>query len=153
MDRLTTLHQMPTVVSQPPPTLLQGMLRNRPHIPLAPATGAMSPATARGFLPLYRGSAAASLAPSINTITAPSMGLEKSSQCYGDDMPSHPDSGDSTLAENRPLSCLTAASKDSLGSPHKLWRTKRSAKDHKDNINSRLDQHTAGTGPVGGSEW
>jgi hypothetical protein len=44
------------------------MLKNSPHITMAAATGALSSATARGFLPQYGGAATASLAPSMGNL-------------------------------------------------------------------------------------
>lgn len=43
------------------------MLKNSPHTTMAAATGALSSATARGFLPQY-GGATASLAPSVGKL-------------------------------------------------------------------------------------
>jgi hypothetical protein len=129
------------------------MLRNIPQTAMASATGAMSSATARGYLPPYRGSAAASLAPSISNIIAPTLGLERAASCCDGDIPSHPDSSDSILTENWPFPHSVAPIGNSMSAVRQLRRTGRLVKDHKDSSDSGLDQYTAGTGPVDSSEW
>jgi hypothetical protein len=65
---------------------------------MAAPTGALSSATAHGYLPQYGGSAAASLAPSIGNITVPSPACNNLGPT-GRSGPPLP-----TLVENQPLS-------------------------------------------------
>jgi hypothetical protein len=127
---------------------------------VAPAlSGAVSSATAQGYLPLYRGAAAASLAPAALGGTA---GIErdrerltmKVDQANG----TVPLVVSSFLAENRPLNGdrsprLTRPSPDTMGAEGYMRYLSQKADEDQKIIEQGWNSNTTATGPVMGSDW
>jgi hypothetical protein len=115
---MLTSRNRPSSIKRSQPTLLRGMLSNNPHTSMAAATGALSSATARGYLPQYGGSAAASLGPSMTNTAVSSPSYKQVGKVYATD------SVASALNENRPPTSSStfkdgARAKDLLQSLHR----------------------------------
>jgi hypothetical protein len=120
------------------------MLRKSPRITMAAPTGALSPATAHGYLPQYGGSAAASLAPSLSytAATSPAYNSPGPTSRSGPPLP--------TLVENRPLSHLPNF--QNVSSAHTLL--KKGKGKEKETFDPSSSPDTEGIGPVyDGSDW
>jgi hypothetical protein len=137
---------------------LHNMLRNTAQIAMAaPALGTVSSATAQGYLPQYRGSAAASLAPAMFH----SPGRDGEHQTSKVEQP--PSSIDSIapliasnfLPENRPLNRDRSPVRpsDTLGTEAYKRYLSRKADGDKKVIEQGWNANTTATGPVMGSDW
>lgn len=132
--------------------LLQNMLRNT-HLAVmsapAPAlSGMVSSTTAQGYLPIYRGSAAASLSPT--------MGDHKANGTMG--VPHHVAA--SFLPENRPLNpddrpglLHKRTSSENMGAEAYMRYLTNKADNDQRIIDSGWNTNTSATGPVMGSDW
>ncbi len=106
---------------------------------MAAPTGALSSATAHGYLPQYSGSAAASLAPSIGNTACNNPAPTGRS---GSRLP--------TLVENRPLSFQSTVQEFSAAT--RLLKKVKGKE--KETLESSFSPDTEGIGPVyDGSEW
>jgi hypothetical protein len=139
------------------------MLKNTTQTQMtSPAlSGAISSATAQGYLPQYRGSAAASLAPAIvNFLTsdrdgAHSMAMAETTNTAVGATLGHEAS---SLPENRPLSGTrlqrpTPPPAETMGAEEYMRCLTQ-----KDNIDKKLlekqwNTEESGTGPISGSDW
>ena len=152
---------------------LQNMLRNTAAATMAaPAlSGAVSSATAHGYLPQYRGSAAASLAPAmLNTMTT----VEREDEAGGTKIDhikisANGDFKVSTegvaqliaanfLPENRPVNRdrprrPIRASVETMGAEGYMRYLAQKAEDDKKILEQGWNSNTTGTGPVMGSDW
>lgn len=136
------------------------MLRNSvPGTMAAPAlSGTVSSATAQGYLPQYRGAAAASLAPSAFNITAFDRDSEsltmKQDQSHGN----VPLVAANFLPENRPLNRDRSPqpirpSPDTMGAEGYMRYLSQKAEEDKKIIEQGWNSNTTATGPVMGSDW
>ncbi len=109
---------------------------------MATATGALSSATAHGYLPLYTGFAAASLAPSITNVAA-------SPQTYDRVVKAYRSGSTASRAENRPpifaTSRLNAISTGDL--------IKKSNMTDRNSPIPDWNPEASGYGPIHGSDW
>ena len=141
----------------------------------APAlSGAISSATAQGYLPQYRGSAAASLAPAMLSPMATMATIEREddfgvSRVDQIRMSANGDFSVSTegvapliaanfLPENRPINRdrprrPVRASVETLGAEGYMRYLTQKAEDNKKIIDDSWNPNTTGTGPVMGSDW
>jgi hypothetical protein len=142
---------------------LQNMLRNTPRSAMAaPALRTVSSATAQGYLPQYRGSAAASLVPAMLSNYSPGRDGEYASLKL--EQPGH--SGDGTvtvpgsdfLTENRPLHwdpsphAIRPASDTPRAEQYMRYLAQKADQD-KRAIEHGWNAATTATGPVMGSNW
>lgn len=128
----------------------------------APALRTVSSATAQGYLPQYRGSAAASLAPAMLSIPG--------SELYGEhadlkfDPPNQSTSGGvpatppSLLSENRPLKHVRSSraarpTGDALDAEGYMRYLSQKADEDKRSLESGWNANTTGTSPAMGSNW
>lgn len=137
------------------------MLRNTAQVTMAaPAlSGAVSSATAQGYLPQYRGAAAASLAPTaLNMTTTDREGYRVNAKTS---QPSSPSFATLTsanfLSENRPLNrnrspLLARPSPKNLGAEEHVRYVIEKDEDQKI-IEAGWNAKTTATGPVMGSDW
>jgi len=143
---------------------LQNMLRSTAQATMAaPAlSGAISPATAQGYLPQYRGSAAASLAPTVLNIPF----LEREGEHF---ITKNDQTGSSTsgiapliaanfLPENRPLNRDRGPrpirpSPETMGAEGYMRYVSQKATEDKKIIEQGWNAGTTATGPVMGSDW
>ena len=111
-------------------------------------SGKVSSATATGYLPHYRSSAAASLAPTIsNAPTGRNADSTTKSQLWKESTFSSSDEG-----ENRPLSGFTSL--ESLGAEGYMRYLTQKADDDKKIIEQGWNAGTTSTGPViPGTDW
>jgi hypothetical protein len=139
------------------------MLKNTTQTQMtSPAlSGAVSSATAQGYLPQYRGSAAASLAPAIVNFSTGERDGERSmgkAEATQDPVVGAPSHANNFLAENRPLS------RNRLPRPTPLPAENIGAEEYirhltqKDELDKKLlEKHwnpdESGTGPISGSDW
>ena len=141
------------------------MLRKTTQSPMIGTTlsGTVSSATAQGYLPQYRGSAAASLAPTVLNIPSAERDSERSTTKV--------DTAKDTLfgltsftaanflPENRPLSRdrtqrPIAASADALDAEGYLRTVGRMGDDNNiEDVEQGWSGKTSGSGPVMSSEW
>jgi hypothetical protein len=123
-------------------------------------SGAVSSATATGYLPQYRGSAAASLAPTIVNVSGAERELERPASKFGlskefTDNPAQLNPVN-FLPENRPLSRderSTRPSPEHLGAEGYMRYISQKAADDKKAIERGWNSNTTGTGPIMGSDW
>jgi hypothetical protein len=143
---------------------LQNMLRNTTQTQMVgPAlSGTVSSATAQGYLPQYRGSAAASLVPAMVSVPAGERDIERS---MAKPEPTHdsavgaaPLKAATFLPENRPLirnrlQRYTPPPRESMCA--KGYMRYLSQKNEIDNNGPEEKWNTdeSGTGPVSGSDW
>ena len=138
---------------------LQNMLRNTTQTTMAaPAlSGAVSSATARGYLPQYRGSAAASLAPAM--LTNPASGRDTEPPSAKPDGPKEyngsiaPLVAANFLPENRPLNRDQISRPETMGADAYMRYITRKADDDPKVVDQGWNSNTTGTGPVMGSNW
>lgn len=131
------------------------MLRNSAQTTMvAPAlSGTISATTAQGYLPQYRGAAAASLAPSALSVTADDRTGERSS------MKPEPLNGfgpllaANLLPENRPLNRAVRPSPDFVGAEGYMRYLSQKANEDKKIVEQGWNAKTTATGPVMGSDW
>lgn len=138
----------------------------------APAlSGAISSATAQGYLPQYRGSAAASLAPAMLNPMASAeredeFGITKIDQIKISASGEFSVSTDGVapliaanfLPENRPINRdrprrPIRASVETLGAEGYMRYLTQKAEDNKKILGEGWNPNTTGTGPVMGSDW
>lgn len=124
----------------------------------APAlSGRVSSATAQGYLPNYRGAAAASLAPAAFNVTA----TERNSERQG--MKMNLPNGDSPLVvapliaanflpENRPIN-RDRRSPDTMDAEGYTRYISQKADEDRKIIEQGWNANTTATGPVMGSDW
>ena len=147
------------------------MLRNAAATMAAPAlSGAVSSATAQGYLPQYRGSAAASLAPTMITMNALEREDENSAM-KADQVKASVDNSIKVsmegavpliaanfLPENRPINRdrphrPILASVESMGAEGYMRYLAQKAENDKKVVGQGWNPNTTGTGPVMGSDW
>jgi hypothetical protein len=126
-------------------------------------SGTVSSATAQGYLPQYRGSAAASLAPTVLNIPSAERDSERSTAKVDTAKDSlfglTPFTAANFLLENRPLSRdrtqrPIAASVDALDAEGYLRTVGRMGDDNnKDDVEQGWSGKASGSGPVMSSEW
>jgi hypothetical protein len=141
------------------------MLRKTTQSPMIGTTlsGTVSSATAQGYLPQYRGSAAASLAPTVLNIPSAERESERSTTKVDTVKDSLFGLTSFTTAnflpENRPLSRdrthrPITASADALDAEGYLRTVGRMDDDnHKEDVEQGWSSKTSGSGPVMSSEW
>jgi hypothetical protein len=149
------------------------MLRNTAAATMAaPAvSGAISSATAKGYLPQYRGSAIASLAPAMLTIMTTLERTDENGVAKVDHIKISADgnfevSTDGVvplvaanfLPENRPLDRdrphrPIRASIETLGAEGYMHYLTQKAEDDKKILEEGWNSNTIGTGPIMGSDW
>jgi len=123
-------------------------------------SGEISSATATGYLPHYRGSAAASLGPTIGNVSGAEREPERpvSKSGLSRDFMNSPGQFNPVnfLSENRPLNGIGHSSRSSpehLGAADYMrYLSQRTAEDQK-GIARGLNSNTSGTGPIAGSDW
>lgn len=129
----------------------------------APVSGTISSATAQGYLPPYRGSAAASLAPTMaNVPTFARDGsdryMSKGEMSYGS-VGVSPLNAASFLPENLPLignrlRRPTPPPADSMGAERYMrYLTQKDVAEQRGAAEKNLNSNTSGTGPASGSGW
>ena len=125
-------------------SFLQGLLKSSPHTAMAAATGALSSATATGYLPQYGDTAVASLTPSMGSFTAPAQ-IANDAKGVG-----RSNSASSTQNENRPLSGRSPPG-DAMTAVDSLRKMNRQ---HKTVADPGFNPKTTGVGPVYGRyDW
>lgn len=143
---------------------LQNMLKNTAQMGMAaPALRTVSSATAQGYLPQYRGSAAASLAPAMFRIPTPERDHEHLSSKTELPNPSAdiiiPASASRVLPENWPLHRsqsprLIRPATNTLGAEEYMrCIISQKADEDKRIIERGWNARTTATGPVMGSDW
>ena len=150
---------------------LQNMLRNAAAAMVAPAlSGAVSSATAQGYLPQYRGSAAASLAPAMITMNTLERENENTGMKAGQLKISADNSSKISMEgvapliaanfspENRPINRdrphrPILASVESMGAEGYMRYLTQKAENDKKILEQGWNPNTTGTGPVMGSDW
>jgi hypothetical protein len=139
---------------------LHSMLRNPAQSTMAaPAlSGTVSSATAQGYLPQYRGAAAASLAPTVFNISIAESEGER--PAIKTDQPSGvaPLVAANFLPENRPLNRDRSPrpirpSPDTMGAEGYMRYLSHKADEDKKIIEQGWNANTTATGPVMGSDW
>lgn len=133
------------------PNLLKSMLKNKQGGVLSPPlSGEMSSATAQGYLPQYRGAAAASLAPSIIGANTPSRKFEKNFISGNNGRSNRTNSRASNRTENRAPSRMTTADDDDMRAADLLRRIREQDTAI---LNQSWNSKTKGIGPIHGSDW
>ncbi|PMD35247.1 hypothetical protein L207DRAFT_109635 [Hyaloscypha variabilis F] len=146
---------------------LQNMLKNstQTHMASPALSGAVSSATAQGYLPQYRGSAAASLAPAmVNYSTSErdsERSMAKSELTYDNAIGGASILAANFLPENRPLNVNrlqrpTPPPVETMGAEEYMrYLTERDEADKKlfEKHYKNTDGSQSGTGPVPGSDW
>ena len=140
---------------------LQNMLRNTAMVTMAaPAlSGTVSSATAHGYLPQYRGSAAASLAPAmlLNPASASASDSEHliakrdGRKEYNDSVA--PFVAARFLPENYALNRDEITRSETMGAEAYMRYITRKADDDPKIVNQGWNSNTTGTGPIMGSNW
>ena len=112
-------------------------------------SGMVSATNATGYLPHYRGSAVASLAPAFSNVSAERdiQGTHAKHQHLRDNFPTA-----AALGENRPLRQSTRLEDSAEGYTRHLARKTQAEEDQKI-IEAGWNANTTGLGPVMGSEW
>jgi hypothetical protein len=143
---------------------LQNMLKNTDQTQMtSPAlSGAISSATAQGYLPQYRGSAAASLAPAIVNFTTGERDGErtmaKADVTHDSATGVAPGHAANFLPENRPLSGNrlqrpTPSPTENMGAEEYMrYLTQKDELDKK-LLEKQWNADESGTGPISGSDW
>jgi len=120
-----------------------------------PLLGSITSATAQGYLPQYRGSAAASLSPTILNVAGFDRGLGHSSSKI--ESPRVVDgSGVRVLSENRPLSRaipIVRPPPESMDAEAYMRYLTQKAADDQQIKEHGWNTNTTGTGPVIGPDW
>ena len=139
------------------------MLKNTAQAAMcAPASGMLSSATAQGYLPQYRGSATASLAPAMPTPPTTKCDSERSTLKVENLRLSMEDVAPlvaaNFLPENRPLtrdrsSRPMRASAESMDAEGYMRYLSQKADEDKRIIEQGWNSNTTGTSPVMGSDW
>ena len=125
-------------------SVLQGMLRNSPRTTMAAATGALSSATANGFLQRYSGAAAASLAPSMASLVLSSASNSTVGNKGGQDL-------DASLRNENLAPSNLSSPRSALSTINFLQMVRRQ---NKPAVEHGFNPNTTGIGPVyGGADW
>jgi hypothetical protein len=143
---------------------LQNMLRNTTQTQMVgPAlSGTISSATAQGYLPQYRGSAAASLAPAMANLPAGERDTERSMAkpelTYDSAVGAAPLNAAKFLPENHPLTINrlqwpTPPPTDSMGAEEYMRYLSQKDEMDKKGPAKKWNAEESGTGPISGSEW
>ena len=142
---------------------LQNMLKNTTQTQMtSPAlSGAVSSATAQGYLPQYRGSAAASLAPAIVNFSTGERDVERSmgkAEATQDPVVGAPSHANNFLAENRPLSRNrlprpTPPPAENMGAEEYIRCLTQKDELDKKLLEKHWNPDESGTGPISGSDW
>lgn len=125
----------------------------------APAlSGAVSSATAQGYLPQYHGFAAASLAPAILTNPASERGIAPPTTKPDAPKEYHggvaPIVAANFLPENRPLNRDQIPRPERMGAEaYMRYLTRKADDDDQKIVEQGWNSSTTGTGPVMGSNW
>jgi hypothetical protein len=125
----------------------------------APAlSGTVSAATAQGYLPQYPGAAAASLAPSAFSVTAPDRDTDRSTLKPEQLLGIVPLIAANFLPENRPLNRDQSPrpirpSPDTIGAEGYMRYISKKDDQDKKILEQGWNANTTATGPVIGSNW
>lgn len=134
------------------------MLKNTATMSSPALMGSVTSATAQGFLPVYRGSAAASLSPTILNVAGADRGLDASaSKIESPKVANGSSSGAKVLSENRPLSRaipIVRPAPEHMDAEGYMRYLSQKAADDQQSKEHGWNTTTAGKGPVsGGSDW
>lgn len=137
---------------------LQNMLKNTATMSSPALIRGVTSATAQGFLPAYRGSAAASLSPTILNVAGVDRGLETSdSKIESPKVANGSSFGAKVLSENRPLSraipIIRPPPENMDAEGYMRYLSQKAADDQQSKEQGRSANIT-GNGPVlGGADW
>ena len=119
--------------------------------------GGVTSATAKGYLPQYRGSAAASLSPAILNVAGLDRGQDSSTSKIDSPKVANGSSfGVRALSENRPLSRaipIVRPPPDSMDAEDYMRYLSQKAADDQFVKEHGWNTNTTGTGPVNGADW
>jgi hypothetical protein len=120
-------------------------------------SGAISSATAQGYLPQYRGSAAASLAPAMVNFATGERDNERSMTKMNDSGVA-PNLSANLLAESRPMNVnrpqrpMLPCAETMGAEDYMRYLTQKDVAENKP-VEKKWNPENSGTGPISGSDW